>query len=107
MNIMLVTVTERTREIGIRRAIGATSADIRSQFLVEAGLLTLLSGLMGVIVGIGASAAFSGVLGWPTIVPPQTILLSIVFSGALGIFFGMYPARQAARLNPIEALRYE
>ena len=107
MNIMLVTVTERTREIGIRRAIGARGSDIRSQFLIEAALLTLISGVAGVFVGVAASATFSKVLGWPTIIPPGAILLSIVFSATLGIFFGMYPARQAARLNPIEALRYE
>jgi putative ABC transport system permease protein len=107
MNIMLVTVTERTREIGIRRAIGARGSDIRSQFLIEAALLSLMSGVAGVFVGVAASAAFSKVLGWPTIIPPGAVLLSIVFSATLGVFFGMYPAQQAARLNPIEALRYE
>jgi putative ABC transport system permease protein len=107
MNIMLVTVTERTREIGIRRAIGATRNDIRSQFLLEASLLTFLSGVAGVLLGVVSSFVFSKVLGWPTIIPPDSILLSIVFSGVLGVFFGFYPARQAARLDPIEALRYE
>jgi putative ABC transport system permease protein len=107
MNIMLVTVTERTREIGVRRAIGARRSDIRSQFLLEASLLTSLSGLGGVLLGFLASTVFSHVLGWPMIIPPQTVLLSIVFSCALGVFFGSYPAQQAARLNPIEALRYE
>jgi len=107
MNIMLVTVTERTREIGVRRAIGARRSDIRSQFLLEASLLTSLSGLGGVLLGFLASNIFSRVLGWPMIIPPQTVLLSIVFSCALGVFFGSYPAQQAARLNPIEALRYE
>jgi len=107
MNIMLVTVTERTREIGIRRAIGARGSDIRSQFLIEAALLSLMSGVAGVFVGVAASAAFSKVLGWPMIIPPGAVLLSLVFSATLGVFFGMYPARQAARLNPIEALRYE
>ncbi len=107
MNIMLVTVTERTREIGIRRAIGATSRDIRSQFLLEASLLTLASGAAGVFLGIFASFIFSKVLGWPTIIPPNAILVAFVSSGVLGVFFGFYPARQAALLNPIEALRYE
>ena len=107
MNIMLVTVTERTREIGIRRAIGARRGDIRSQFLVEASLLTSLSGAGGVILGLVASLVFARVLGWPMIIPPQTILLSLIFSGMLGVFFGSYPAQQAARLDPIEALRYE
>jgi putative ABC transport system permease protein len=107
MNIMLVTVTERTREIGVRRAIGARRSDIRSQFLLEASLLTSLSGVGGVLLGFLASNIFSRVLGWPMIIPPQTVLLSIVFSCALGVFFGSYPAQQAARLNPIEALRYE
>ena len=107
MNIMLVTVTERTREIGVRRAIGAKRGDIRSQFLLEASLLTSISGLVGVILGFIASTVFARVLGWPMIIPPQTVLLSLLFSCALGIFFGSYPAQQAARLNPIDALRYE
>ena len=107
MNIMLVTVTERTREIGVRRAIGAKRSDIRSQFLLEAAMLTSISGLGGVILGFIASSLFARVLGWPMIIPPQTVLLSLVFSCALGVFFGSYPAQQAARLNPIEALRYE
>ena len=107
MNIMLVTVTERTREIGVRRAIGAKRSDIRSQFLLEASLLTSISGLGGVVLGFIASNVFARVLGWPMIIPPQTVLLSLIFSCALGIFFGSYPAQQAARLNPIEALRYE
>jgi putative ABC transport system permease protein len=107
MNIMLVTVTERTREIGIRRAIGATSRDIRSQFLLEASLLTLASGAAGVFLGIFSSFIFSKILGWPTIIPPNAIVIAFVSSGVLGVFFGFYPARQAALLNPIEALRYE
>ncbi|HYM59901.1 MAG TPA: ABC transporter permease [Thermoanaerobaculia bacterium] len=107
MNIMLVTVTERTREIGIRRAIGATSRDIRSQFLIEASLLTLMSGAAGVFVGMAASVAFSKVLGWPTIIPPNAIVIAFFSSGILGVFFGFYPARQAALLNPIDALRYD
>ena len=107
MNIMLVTVVERTREIGVRRAIGATRRDIRMQFLLEASLLTFLSGAAGVLLGVIASFAFSKILGWPTIIPPNAIALSVIVSAALGIFFGFYPARQAAQLNPIEALRYE
>jgi len=107
MNIMLVTVVERTREIGVRRAIGATRRDIRSQFLLETSMLTIMSGAAGIVLGIISSFVFSRVLGWPTIIPPSAIVLSFIFSAVLGIFFGFYPARQAALLNPIEALRWE
>jgi putative ABC transport system permease protein len=107
MNIMLVTVVERTREIGVRRAIGATRRDIRSQFLLETSMLTIMSGAAGIVLGIISSLVFSRVLGWPTIIPPSAIVLSFIFSAILGIFFGFYPARQAALLNPIEALRWE
>jgi len=107
MNIMLVTVVERTREIGVRRAIGATRKDIRSQFLLETSMLTVMSGAAGVLLGIVSSYVFSRVLGWPTIIPPNAIVLSFVVSAILGIFFGFYPARQAALLNPIDALRWE
>jgi putative ABC transport system permease protein len=107
MNIMLVTVVERTREIGVRRAIGATRKDIRSQFLLEASLLTAMSGVAGIILGIISAWVFSRVLGWQTIIPPNAIVLSFFFSSVLGVFFGFYPARQAAMLNPIEALRWE
>lgn len=107
MNIMLVSVTERTREIGIRMAIGAKRHDILMQFLTEAVLLTLLGGLLGIALGAGGAAIVSSILSWPTLISPLSITIAVVFSGAVGIFFGYYPARKAAGLNPIEALRYE
>jgi putative ABC transport system permease protein len=107
MNIMFVTVTERTREIGVRRAMGATRTSIQTQFLVEAVLLTALSGALGVLLGIVASAVFSHTMGWQTIIPPRAILIAVLFSGLIGIAFGFYPARKAALLDPIDALRYE
>ncbi|ANA39466.1 MULTISPECIES: ABC transporter permease [Geobacter] len=107
MNIMLVSVTERTREIGIRMAIGARQRDILLQFLAEAVLLTLLGGLIGMAIGIGGATLISQFFGWPTMVSSKAILLAFAFSGGVGIFFGFYPARKAAGLNPIEALRYE
>ena len=107
MNIMLVSVTERTREIGIRMAIGAKSGDIRLQFLVEALTLSLLGGVAGILLGMGGSHTISSVFGWATEVSLMSILLSFGFSGFVGIFFGYYPAYKASLLNPIEALRYE
>src|SRR5947207_8096909 len=107
MNIMLVSVTERTREIGIRMAVGARGSDILSQFLVESAFLSLLGGGLGVALGIAASSIISGVAHWPTIVAPAAVALAFVFSAAVGIFFGFYPARKAALQDPIEALRYE
>ena len=107
MNIMLVTVTERTREIGVRRALGATRNSIQSQFLIEALLLCALSGALGVLAGVIASGTLSSMFGWATIIPPRAILIAVVFSAVIGIAFGFYPARKAALLNPIEALRYE
>ncbi len=107
MNIMLVSVTERTREIGIRMAIGAKSGDIRLQFLVEALTLSLLGGTAGIILGLGGAHLISSVFGWTTEVSLTSILLSFGFSGFVGIFFGYYPAYKASLLNPIEALRYE
>ncbi|MBI4468862.1 MAG: ABC transporter permease [Acidobacteria bacterium] len=107
MNIMLVSVTERTREIGIRMAVGARSGHIRLQFLTESVVLSLLGGLMGVGFGIGISIIISRLLGWPTLVSPASIAVSFLFSGTVGILFGYYPARKAAGLDPIEALRYE
>src|SRR5215831_1841421 len=107
MNIMLVSVTERTREIGIRMAVGARAGDIRWQFLVESAFLSLVGGAMGIILGSGASGLITKVARWPTIVSPASILLAFIFSAAIGIFFGYYPARKASRLDPIEALRYE
>jgi putative ABC transport system permease protein len=107
MNIMLVSVTERTREIGIRMAVGARSSAVRVQFLIESIMLSLAGGLIGIIVGVGISLVVPSMLGWPTLVSPVAILGSVVFSAAVGIFFGYYPARKAAALDPIDALRYE
>jgi len=107
MNIMLVSVTERTREIGIRMAIGARSSAVRSQFLIESIVLSLTGGLIGIALGIIVSLAIPKMLGWPTLVSTMAIIGSVIFSAAVGIFFGYYPARKAAALDPIEALRYE
>ena len=107
MNILLVSVTERTREIGLRMAIGARRIHILFQFLVEAVLLAVTGGVAGIIVGVVASRVISAVANWPTLVSPAAILGGFVFSAAVGIFFGFYPARKAAHLDPIEALRYE
>ena len=107
MNIMLVSVTERTREIGIRMAIGAKTWDIRLQFIIEALTLSLIGGIAGIIVGISGSKIISTLAGWSTIISPLSILLAFGFSGLVGIFFGFYPAYKASLLDPIEALRYE
>ena len=107
MNIMLVSVRERTREIGIRKAIGARGRDILAQFLVEALTLSLLGGLIGIAVGLAVSAAIAQVAGWDFAFDPTTIVVAVVFSLAVGVVFGVWPARQAARLDPILALRYE
>jgi len=107
MNIMLVSVTERTREIGIRMSIGARSKDILTQFLIEALVLSLLGGIIGIILGVVGSSIISSIAKWPTIVTAFSIILSFGFSIAIGIFFGFYPAKKAAMLNPIDALRYE
>ncbi len=107
MNILLVSVTERTREIGVRMAIGARRVHVLLQFLVEASLLSLMGGGAGVLIGVVASRVISLVAGWPTLLYPIVVLAAFLFSAAIGVFFGYYPARQAARLNPIDALRYE
>ena len=107
MNILLVSVTERTREIGIRMAIGARRVHILLQFLVEAILLGMVGGAGGILAGIGASQAISSIAGWPTLLSPTAIIGGFLFSAAVGVFFGYYPARQASLLNPIDALRYE
>ena len=107
MNIMLVSVTERTREIGIRMAIGARSSAVRSQFLIESVVLSLTGGFAGILLGILVSVVVPWMLGWPTLVSTASILGSVVFSAGVGIFFGYYPARKAAALDPIDALRYE
>jgi putative ABC transport system permease protein len=107
MNIMLVSVTERTREIGVRMAVGATEQNVQHQFLSEALVLSSLGGLIGIVLGIFGSILVSRALNWPTLVSPISVVVAAVFSVMVGIFFGYYPARKAARLNPIEALRYE
>ncbi|HEY6465533.1 MAG TPA: ABC transporter permease [Candidatus Acidoferrales bacterium] len=107
MNIMLVSVTERTREIGVRMAIGATEHDVRTQFLIEALALSLVGGVIGIIFGIAASAGISDVLNWPTAISVVAIGVAVAFAAGIGVVFGYYPARKAAALDPIEALRYE
>jgi putative ABC transport system permease protein len=107
MNIMLVSVTERTREIGLRMAVGARGHDIRTQFLVEAVTLSLTGGMIGIVTGLASSYAIAYFAEWRTLINAQAILLAFGFSAAVGIFFGFYPAQKAAQLNPIEALRYE
>ena len=107
MNIMLVSVTERTREIGIRQSVGATPEDIRMQFLTEALLLSIFGGLIGIMVGIGGAYIFGAASGMRTVVVPSSILLAFFSAAIIGVFFGYYPAHKAAQLDPIEALRYE
>jgi putative ABC transport system permease protein len=107
MNIMLVSVTERTREIGIRMAVGAKTWDIRMQFIIEALTLSLIGGIIGIIVGVSGSEIIAAIFGWSTIVSPLSIFMAFGFSGLVGIFFGFYPAYKASLLNPIDALRYE
>jgi putative ABC transport system permease protein len=107
MNIMLVSVTERTREIGLRMAVGARTRDILGQFLVEAVTLSLIGGLAGVALGIGGSLLIAELAGWRIVISPQAVGLAVAFAFVIGVFFGFYPARKAARLNPVEALRFE
>jgi putative ABC transport system permease protein len=107
MNIMLVSVTERTREIGVRMAIGATPGDVLMQFLIEAVLLALVGGLIGVILGVAAALGMAWYAGWPAYVDYAMVGLAFAISGGVGVFFGYYPALKASRLDPIEALRYE
>jgi putative ABC transport system permease protein len=107
MNIMLVSVTERTREIGVRMAVGAHGSDILTQFLIEAVTLSSVGGVIGIICGVGTSKILSAYAHWPTLISLSSIAIAFLFSGAVGIFFGFYPARKAAALDPIEALRYE
>lgn len=107
MNIMLVSVTERTREIGLRLAVGARGSDVMIQFLVESVVMSLAGGVLGVALGIAGGQTIAAFTGWSTLVSPATIGLALGFAASVGIFFGFYPARRAARLDPIEALRYE
>jgi macrolide transport system ATP-binding/permease protein len=107
MNIMLVSVTERTREIGIRMAVGARSRHILLQFLVEATTLSMVGGLAGVLLGVAAASLIARLASWPVLLSPLAVAGGFLFSGAVGIFFGYYPARKASRLDPITALRYE
>ena len=107
MNIMLVSVTERTREIGLRMAVGARTRDILGQFLVEAVTLSLIGGLIGVALGVGGALAIAQLAGWRIVISPEAVVLAVAFAFVIGVFFGFYPARKAARLNPVEALRYE
>ena len=107
MNIMLVSVTERTREIGLRKALGARPSDIMLQFLIESLVLCLVGGALGLMLGVGGSYALQQFAGWTTAVEPQSVLIAFAFSGGVGVFFGIWPARRAASLTPIESLRYE
>jgi putative ABC transport system permease protein len=100
-------VTERTREIGLRIAVGATESNVQQQFLIEAVVLSLMGGTAGILFGLSASYVITKTLSWPVLVSPVVILIAVVFSMAVGVFFGFYPARKAAQLDPIEALRYE
>ncbi len=107
MNILLVSVTERTKEIGVRMAVGAKRRHILLQFLIEAMTLSLFGGVLGIVLGIVCARATTVVAGWPTIISPESIVIAFLFSLAIGLFFGLYPANKASRLNPIDALRYE
>ena len=107
MNIMLVSVTERTREIGIRMAIGARGSDVLTQFLIESIVISILGGAIGVAIGFGGASLLGSFTGWNTVVNTETVVIAIVFSAAVGIFFGFYPSNKAASLNPIDALALE
>jgi putative ABC transport system permease protein len=107
MNIMLVSVVERTREIGIRMAVGARSRDILRQFIIEAMVLSVVGGILGICFGIGIATLIASIASWPTYVSWFSVLLAFLFSAGIGIFFGFYPALKASRLDPIQSLRYE
>ena len=107
MNIMLVSVTERTREIGLRMAIGAKGKDVMVQFIIESVVISFLGGLVGIVLGIVTSELVAKFGGWPVVITMSSIVMSFGFSAGIGLFFGWYPARKAASLNPIDALRYE
>ena len=104
---MLVSVTERTREIGIRMAVGARGSDVLTQFLVESVVMSLLGGVIGLAIGFGGAAILGHVMGWSTATPLIAVFVAVGFSAAVGVFFGYYPAQKAAALDPIQALRYE
>jgi putative ABC transport system permease protein len=107
MNIMLVSVAERTREIGLRRAVGARKRDIKHQFLIEAVLLCLLGGFVGIVLGISAAIALADLAGWPVFVSPASVVAAVIVAGAIGMSFGFYPALKASALDPLDALRFE
>jgi len=107
MNIMLVSITERTREIGTRKALGATNGSIRLQFIVEAVIICMIGGILGIILGVILGNVAAALLGYPATASAGSILASLTFSMTIGVFFGYYPANKAAKMNPIEALRYE
>ena len=107
MNILLVSVTERTREIGVRMAIGAKAYHILLQFLVESMTLSMMGGLLGIVIGVVSARVIASLAHWPSLLSPTTVVGSFLFSGVLGVIFGYYPAYKASRLDPIEALRYE
>jgi putative ABC transport system permease protein len=107
MNIMLVSITERTREIGTRKALGAKNSSIRLQFIIESVILCLVGGILGIILGFALGAIASNILGYSASVPVMSVIVSVGFSMIIGVFFGYYPANKAAKMNPIEALRYE
>jgi putative ABC transport system permease protein len=107
MNIMLVSVTERTREIGVRLAVGAKARNILAQFLIEALALAVAGGLIGVASGVATSRWLTEKFGWPTLISPEIVIISVCFAGLVGVVFGLYPAYKASRLDPIDALRYE
>jgi putative ABC transport system permease protein len=107
MNVMMVSVTERTREIGVRMAVGATMGDIRVQFIIEALILSLIGGVIGILIGSVGSVILSSLMQWPTVVSLMSVLLAFGFAALTGIFFGFYPAYKASLLNPIDALRFE
>ena len=107
MNIMLVSVTERTREIGLRKAVGARRRDIMSQFLTEAGVIGVFGGILGILLGVSATLLMTAILGWTTYISVGSVILSFSFSVAIGVIFGIWPAKKASALNPIDALRSE
>ena len=107
MNIMLVSVTERTREIGVRKALGASKVNILLQFLIEALVLCVTGGVIGILLGVGAAVGLAKLMHWNTLISPMSIVVAFIFSAGVGLFFGIWPARKAASLDPIQALRYE